>query len=171
MRQLRGAAPARTFQQFFDWFERGLARGEGREGEEPPQRMDMAFEKLQSVHHAGTIRRFYRRLRRIVYESAGIFRMDGGGSHPLDISELEAHRPIVVDIQSLPDRHLQRFVVAALLKQAVDQQTGTQALPGMHYLFVLDELNRFAPKNHTDPITQLIETVAAELRSRGVVLA
>jgi DNA helicase HerA-like ATPase len=60
--------------------------------------------------------------------------------------------------------------VAALLKQAVDQQTGTQALPGMHYLFVLDELNRFAPKNHTDPITQLVETVAAELRSRGVIL-
>ena len=40
----------------------------------------------------------------------------------------------------------------------------------MHYLFVLDELNRFAPKGHTDPITQLVETVAAELRSRGVIL-
>jgi DNA helicase HerA-like ATPase len=60
--------------------------------------------------------------------------------------------------------------VAALLKQAVDQQTGPKALLGMHYVFVLDELNRFAPRGHTDPITQLIETVAAELRSRGVIL-
>jgi hypothetical protein len=170
MRELRRDAPARTFQELFDWFEHGLARGEGREGEEPPRRSDVTFERLQSVHHPGTLRRFYRRLRRIVYESAGIFRMEGGGSHPLDISQLEAGRPIVVDIQSLPDRHLQRFVVAALLKQAVEQQTGTQALAGMHYLFVLDELNRFAPKGHTDPITQLIETVAAELRSRGVIL-
>jgi DNA helicase HerA-like ATPase len=40
----------------------------------------------------------------------------------------------------------------------------------MHYLFVLDELNRFAPRGSKDPITQLIETVAAELRSRGVIL-
>lgn len=170
MRELHRDAPARTFQELFDWFERGLARGEGRDGGEPPQKSDVAFERLQSVHHPGTVRRFYRRLRRIVYESAGIFRMDGGGSHPLDISQLEAGRPIVVDIQSLADRHLQRFVVAALLKQAVDQQTGAGALPGMHYLFVLDELNRFAPKGHTDPITQLIESVAAELRSRGVIL-
>jgi len=170
MRELRRDAPARTFQGLFDWFEQGLARGEDREGEGPPQRADLGFERLQSVHHPGTLRRFYRRLRRIVYESAGIFRMEGGDSHPLDISQLEAGRPIVVDIQSLPDRHLQRFVVAALLKQAVEQQTGAQALPGMHYLFVLDELNRFAPRGHTDPITQLIETVAAELRSRGVIL-
>jgi hypothetical protein len=40
----------------------------------------------------------------------------------------------------------------------------------MHYVFLLDELNRFAPRGHSDPITQLIETIAAELRSRGVIL-
>ncbi len=133
MRELRRDAPARTFQELFDWFEHGLARGEGREGDEPPRRSDLTFERLQTVHHAGTLRRFYRRLRRIVYESAGIFRMEGGGSHPLDISALESGRPIVVDIQSLPDRHLQRFVVAALLKQAVEQQTGARR-PARHAL-------------------------------------
>jgi hypothetical protein len=77
---------------------------------------------------------------------------------------------MVVDIEWLKDRHLQRFVVAALLQQAIAQQTGTNLLPGMHYLFLLDELNRFAPKGKSDPITQLVETVAAELRSRGVIL-
>jgi hypothetical protein len=172
VREMRDNAPARTFQELFDWFEHGLARGEGRGGEEPSRRSDMTFEPLESrwAHHPATLRRFYRRLRRIVYESAGIFRMEAGDSHPLDISQFPVGRPVVVDIASLTDRHLQRFVVAALLKQAVEQQTGAVALRGMHWLFVLDELNRFAPKGHTDPITQLIETVAAELRSRGVIL-
>jgi uncharacterized protein len=160
MRQLRSDAPAKTFQELFDWFDAGLAEKE-----------DPSFMRLkQGQHHPGTLRRFYRRLRRIVYESAGIFRLDGSGSHPLDITQLETDTPIVVDIQSLPDRHLQRFVVAALLKQAVEQQTGPRALTGMHYVFLLDELNRFAPRGHSDPITQLIETVASELRSRGVIL-
>jgi DNA helicase HerA-like ATPase len=159
-RKLEDDAPARTFSELFDWFADGLA-GQG----------DDAWMRLEhGQHHPGTLRRFYRRLRRIVYESAGIFRLDGDGSHPLDITSIEAGRPVVIDIQGLPDRHLQRFVVAALLKQAVDDQTGPGALRGMHYVFLLDELNRFAPRGHSDPITQLIETVAAELRSRGVIL-
>lgn len=157
-RSVRTDAPARTFSDLFQWFEQGL------------QPNSQTFQVLMPGHHPGTLRRFYRRLRRIVYESSGIFRLEAGASHPLNIRQLEPGQPLVVDIQSLPDRHLQRFVVAALLKQAVDEQTGPRALAGMHYLFVLDELNRFAPRGHTDPITQLIETVAAELRSRGVIL-
>jgi hypothetical protein len=157
-RSLRPGAPARTFSGFFDWFELGL------------QPNSQTFQALLPSHHPGTLRRFYRRLRRIVYEGSGIFRLEGGASHPLDIRVLAPGQPVVIDIQSLPDRHLQRFVVAALLKQAVDEQTGPRALPGMHYVFLLDELNRFAPRGHSDPITQLIETIAAELRSRGVIL-
>ena len=164
IRQMRDDAPAQTFQELFDWFENNLRRDDDQDHTDP------RFDRLSNVHHPGTLRRFYRRLRRIVYESSGIFRLGGHGSHPLDITTSDPGRPVVVDIQGLPDRHLQRFVVAALLKQAVDHQTGPQAIRGMHYLFVLDELNRFAPKGHRDPITQLIETVAAELRSRGVIL-
>lgn len=160
VRELREDSPARTFQELFDWFERGLG-----------DHADQSFMRLQAgQHHPGTLRRFYRRLRRIVYESAGIFRLGDEAGHPVDIRRLEAGMPVVVDIQSLPDHHLQRFVVACLLKQAAEEQTGPGALRGMHYVFVLDELNRFAPRGHSDPITQLIETVAAELRSRGVIL-
>ena len=168
-RDLRPDAPAKTFQDLFDWFERGLSSETGQEADFT-ELTDPSFERLAKVHHSGTLRRFYRRLRRIVYESAGIFRMDGAGSHPLNIRDVEAGKPIVVDINGLSDRHLQRFVVAALMQQAVEQQTGPQTLKGMHYVFLLDELNRFAPRGHSDPITQLIETVAAELRSRGVIL-
>ena len=159
-REVHPDAPARTFTALFDWFAEGLA-GTG----------DAAFMRLEhGHHHPGTLRRFYRRLRRIVYESSGIFRLDDGGSHPLDITTSPLGRVQVVDIHSLPDRHLQRFVVAALMRQAVDDQTGPQARAGLHYVFCLDELNRFAPRGASDPITQLIETIAAELRSRGVIL-
>lgn len=166
-RKVRPDSPAMTFRDLFNWFEKGLSR---ESSPEEAGHLDPAFARLASVHHPGTLRRFYRRLRRIVYESAGIFRLDADGSHPLNIREAVAAKPVVIDIQGLADRHLQRFVVAALLKQAVDQQTGPKALPGMHYVFVLDELNRFAPRGHSDPITQLVETVAAEMRSRGVIL-
>lgn len=160
VRELRDDAPARTFEALFHWFEQGLG-----------DHADASFQRLQQgQHHPGTLRRFYRRLRRIVYESAGIFRLGDETSHPLDIRRLDPGIPIVVDIHSLADHHLQRFVVACLLRQAADEQTGPSALRGMHYLFVLDELNRFAPRGNSDPITQLIETVAAELRSRGVIL-
>ena len=159
-RRLHPRTPAQTFRELLDWFEAGV------NGDEPNGWQ--AFSR--GSHHSGTLRRFHRRLRRIVYESAGIFRLDQDGSHPLDITRLAPGKPAVVDIQSLGDAHHQRFVVAALLNQAVDEQTGAQAIAGMHYLFVLDELNRFAPRGHSDPITKLIETVAAELRSRGVIL-
>lgn len=160
IRQLRANAPATTFRNLLTWFEAGV------NGENPPGWDSF----VRGSHHTSTLRRFHRRLRRIVYEGAGIFRLDSGGSHPLDITRLEPGKPAVIDIQSLPDAHHQRFVVAALLNQAVDEQTGPQAIVGMHYLFIIDELNRFAPRGHTDPITRLVETVAAELRSRGVIL-
>lgn len=163
-REMRDDAVAKTFQELLDWFENNLRR------DDQDAHVDPVFGRLEGVHHPGTLRRFYRRLRRVVYESSGIFRLVAGGSRPLDISRIDPGKPVVIDIQGLPDRHLQRFVVAALLKQAVDDQTGPQAIKGMHYLFVLDELNRFAPRGSKDPITQLIETVAAELRSRGVIL-
>jgi hypothetical protein len=157
-RRLRADGPAADFQGLLRWFEAGV-------NNEDPEGWHMFA--ARGSHHPGTVRRFHRRLRRIVYERSGLFRLEATGSHPLDVTSLDPGVPAVVDIQSLADQHHQRFVVAALLNQAVDEQTGPKAIPGMHYLVVLDELNRFAPRNHWDPITRLVETVAAELRSRG----
>ena len=69
-----------------------------------------------------------------------------------------------------PPPALQRFVVAAIFRQLVDERTGGRAIRGLKYLVMLDELNRFAPRNQRDPITLLIETVAAEMRSQGIIL-
>ncbi|MGL6344536.1 MAG: ATP-binding protein, partial [Waterburya sp.] len=52
----------------------------------------------------------------------------------------------------------------------VRERTGTNRVNGLVYLVALDELNRFAPKGSKDPITKLIETVAAEMRSQGIIL-
>jgi len=166
-RSIRPAVP-QTFQELFDWFRHGL------NDDFPANDNDgrMLWNRLNQTGqpHAGTIRRFFRRLRRIVYESSGVFAYDQSKGSPLDLEKLRAGRPAVVDIASLTDRHLQRFVVASLLHQARDLQTGPKASRGMHYVFVLDELNRFAPRGHSDPITKLVEEVAGELRSRGVIL-
>ena len=161
-RRQKPGAP-QTFAEFFDWFLRGL------EDDHDGQDEDWTW-LTNRQHHMMTLRRFFRRLRRAVGESVGLFRMDATGSHPLDLNAFPEGEPVVVDIASLSDRHLQRFVVAALFKQAKDEATGGRAQRGMHYLFLLDELNRFAPRGHSDPITQLVEEVAAELRSRGIIL-
>lgn len=161
-RRQQPGAP-QTFVQLFEWFRQGLEDDHG------GNNRDWSW-LTSRQHHPATLRRFFRRLRRAVNESGGIFRMDGAGSHPLVISGFPEDKPVVVDIASLMDRHLQRFVVAALFKQAKDESTGGRAQRGMHYLFLLDELNRFAPRGYSDPITQLVEEVAAELRSRGVIL-
>ena len=64
---------------------------------------------------------------------------------------------------------LQRFVVAAVLHRIIEYRSGKQ-VKELRYLITLDELNRFAPKGGTDPITQQVERVAAEMRSQGVIL-
>jgi DNA helicase HerA-like ATPase len=65
---------------------------------------------------------------------------------------------------------LQRFVVAAVFHQLTQNRSGAQAVEGLRYLVTLDELNKYAPKAGSDPITQKIAEVAAEMRSQGVIL-
>jgi DNA helicase HerA-like ATPase len=67
------------------------------------------------------------------------------------------------------DEKVRRFVVATVLHRLVELRTGT-TVSGLRYLVTLDELNRFAPKGGTDPITEMIEWVAAEMRSQGIIL-
>src|SRR5258708_3675698 len=150
----------RTFAEVFEWFLRGL------EDDHAGGNRDWTW-LIGRQHHPSTLRRFFRRLRRAVNESGGIFRMDGAGSRPLYISQFPIGIPVVVDIASLPDRHLQRFVVAALFKQAKDESTGGRAQRGMHHLFFIDAPNPVWPRGHSDPITPLREEVAAERRVPG----
>jgi len=97
-------------------------------------------------------------------------RFDRNGA-PLDVVTAETRDPIVIDLNALARTpSLQRFVVATILRQLIEARTGAQAVRGLVYLVALDELNRFAPRGSRDPITRLIETVAAEMRSQGIIL-
>lgn len=122
-------------------------------------------------HHGGTWTKLRRRLLKLVLEGNGVLRRDDQDGHPLGLVARGTRDPVVVDLYSLiriPS--LQRFVVATILRQLMDDRTGPTAVNGLVYLVALDELNRFAPRGAGDPITQLIETVAAEMRSQGIIL-
>ncbi len=119
---------------------------------------------------AGTKGSFYRRLKYIVNEGDGILRKKDPKGSPLRIPSQGIDAPFVVDLHGIHRTpSLQRFVVASVFHQIMTTQTAKQ-VKGLKYLITLDELNRFAPRGSSDPITQQIELVAAEGRSQGVIL-
>ncbi len=73
----------------------------------------------------------------------------------------------VVDINSLHDS-AQRFVVGALLSQVFAEKQGSGREP-LRFI-VLDELNKYAPKEGRSPIKEVLVDIAARGRSLGVML-
>jgi DNA helicase HerA-like ATPase len=119
---------------------------------------------------AATKGKLLRRLRYIVHEGDGVLRRTETTGNPLVMPTAGSPGPVVIDLFGIRlTPSLQRFVVAAVFQQLVRNRSGNTT-EGLRYLVTLDELNRFAPKGSTDPITQQIEQVAAEMRSQGVIL-
>ncbi|MBA2680362.1 MAG: ATP-binding protein [Ktedonobacteraceae bacterium] len=153
-RQIQPDGPARTFQELLDWVDNHCRGGN----------------ELRN-HHLGTWKKFYRRLFRVVRESKGVLRHDELQGQPLNVARKETSDPIVVDLSALAATpELQRFVVATIFRQLIEARTGVNVVRNLVYIVTLDELNRFAPKGARDSITQLIEMVASEMRSQGIIL-
>ena len=122
-------------------------------------------------HHSSTWKKLHRRLLKLVYEGQGVLCRNDQTGNPLNLVKTDTSDPLVVDLAALAGKpELQRFVVATILRQLVEARTGPNAVSGLVYLVTLDELNRFAPAGARDSITRLIETVAAEMRSQGIIL-
>ncbi len=122
-------------------------------------------------HHTGTWRKLHRRLIKLLHEGKGVLRRTDIKGRPLNLVIRQNSAPIVIDLNSLAKvPSLQRFVVATIFNQLLEDRTGPNAVNGLVYLVALDELNRFAPRSAKDAITKLIETVAAEMRSVGIIL-
>jgi uncharacterized protein len=118
----------------------------------------------------GTKGKLLRRLKYVVMEGDGVLRRTDNKGSPLKIPSAEVDSPIVVDLYGIHQTpSLQRFVVAAVFHQIQQTQSAKQ-VRNLKYLITLDELNRFAPKDSRDPITQKLETVASEGRSQGIIL-
>ena len=115
----------------------------------------------------GTISAFVRRLASAERHLEHLIRADlaDAASHSID---LDAQQVTVVDLHMLHDR-AKRFVVGVVLRQAFDaKEAAGTALP-LQFV-VLDELNKYAPRDSSSPIKEILLDVAERGRSLGMIL-
>jgi DNA helicase HerA-like ATPase len=114
----------------------------------------------------GTINAFIRRLYGAQKHVQHLIR--GDVSHPEKHRIQRQCQVTVVDIHNLNDR-AKRFVVGVVLRKAFEDKERTgQARPLL--FVVLDELNKYAPREGSSPIKEILLDVAERGRSLGIIL-
>lgn len=154
-----GGVNLRTFDQLISYIEFKLL--EDRDGEGDP--------KWVLKQAPGTLRAFTRRLRGVQKHLTPLIRGD------LSEAEANRYRPnllsgaqlSVVDIHNLSGP-AQMFVVGVLLRQVFDhkEKYGRQDT----VFVVLDELNKYAPRDDGSPIKDILLEIAERGRSLGIIL-
>ena len=114
----------------------------------------------------GTINAFIRRLAGAQRHVENLIRADQSDPERNRI-RLE-HQVTVVDIHNLHDR-AKRFVVGVTIRKAFDEKERAGQSSEMLFL-VLDELNKYAPREGSSPIKEILLDVAERGRSLGVIL-
>lgn len=115
---------------------------------------------------AGTVNALVRRLSGAVRHLEHLIRGD--------VSTPERHRigrdaqVTVVDIHNLNDR-AKRFVVGVTLRRAFDEKERAGAQRPLLFV-VLDELNKYAPREGGSPIKEILVDVSERGRSLGIIL-
>jgi DNA helicase HerA-like ATPase len=116
----------------------------------------------------GTINAFVRRLLSSQRSLARLVRADVAASALVSHRIDTAAQVTVVDLHNLDDR-AKRFVVGVTLRRAFDdKERSGQARPLL--FVVLDELNKYAPRDGDSPIKEILLDVAERGRSLGIVL-
>ena len=155
-----GGVNLQTFEQLISYLEYKLL--EEREGEGDP--------KWVLKQSPGTLRAFTRRLRGVQKYLSPLIRGD------LTPEQAEQYRPdplrrgmqlTVVDIHAL-SAHAQMFVVGVLLREVFEykERVGRQDT----VFVVLDELNKYAPRDGDSPIKDVLLDIAERGRSLGIIL-
>ncbi len=167
MAQLRHAEPTETGAAVVDGVKIATFR----------ELADQVTERVQSEDHrhrwagpaigAGTINAFVRRLQASVRHVGRLVRSDVV-DHERHRIRLDANQVTVVDLHNLNDR-AKRFVVGVTLKRAFDDKERAGQSDEL-LLVVLDELNKYAPREGTSPIKEVLLDVAERGRSLGVIL-
>ena len=138
---------------------------------------DLITDRVQSEDHryqwagpamgTGTINAFVRRLQGSVRHLGRLIRSD--------VPDPERHRidrdrsqVTVVDLHNLNDR-AKRFVVGVTLRKAFEEKEKAGQSEEL-LLVVLDELNKYAPREGTSPIKEILLDIAERGRSLGVIL-
>src|ERR1700722_5316580 len=115
----------------------------------------------------GSINALLRRLRSAVKPLTAILRGDLAHRGERSISTSRA-QVTVVDLHNLPDR-AQRFVVGVTLRGEFSRKERQGTARSLMFV-VLDELNKYAPREGDSPIKQILLDVAKRGRSLGVIL-
>lgn len=138
---------------------------------------DLITERVQSDEHrhtwagpamgTGTINAFVRRLQASVRHLGRIVRADVA-DHQRHRIDVDANQVTVVDLHNLNDR-AKRFVVGVTLKRAFEDKERAGQSDEL-LMVVLDELNKYAPREGTSPIKEILLDIAERGRSLGVIL-
>jgi len=115
---------------------------------------------------AGTVNAFVRRLRSSLRALRPLIRADLPDAGDRQVSTA-GHQVTVVDLHNLPER-AQRFVVGVVL--AAEMRRKEEAGPGGLLFTMLDELNKYAPRDGTSPIKEVLLDIAERGRSLGIIL-
>ena len=122
-----------------------------------------------SAAATGTLRAFMRRLRAAIPRVGHLLR--GGAFATAEDHRITRDRQVtVVDLHRLHDR-AQRFVVGVVLDEVMregESRAGVER-PPPHFV-VVDELNKYAPREGRSPIKELLLDIAERGRSLGVIL-
>ncbi len=118
------------------------------------------------VTGVGTINAFVRRMRSSVRPLRPLIRGDLGGSAKRMVSTQD-QQLTVVDLHNLQER-AQRFVVGVVL--AAETARKEAAGPGGLLFTMIDELNKYAPREGSSPIKEVLLDIAERGRSLGIIL-
>ncbi len=118
------------------------------------------------VTGTGTVNAFVRRLRSSLRPLSAIIRADLAGTPRRAISTQD-QQVTVVDLHNLHER-AQRFVVGVVL--AAETARKEDAGPGGLLFTMIDELNKYAPREGASPIKDVLLDIAERGRSLGIIL-
>src|SRR5690349_14436093 len=121
-----------------------------------------------SAINLGTVNAFARRLIGSKKDLSRLIRGDLASRRPHAINTSESAQVTVVDLHNLPDR-AQRFVVGVTLKSEFERKERAGTAKPLLFV-VLDELNKYAPRDGASPIKEVLLDIAERGRSLGVVL-
>lgn len=118
----------------------------------------------------GTLQAFVRRLRGVQKHLSPLLRGDLSGEQAAKFRPDVLRQGVqlsVVDIHQLHP-HAQMFVVGVVLRELFDKKERSGRKP---YVFVvLDELNKYAPRDGESPIKDVLLDIAERGRSMGIIL-
>jgi hypothetical protein len=114
----------------------------------------------------GTVNAFLRRLRSSVRALSSVVRGDLPATPGRRVATGDT-QITVVDLHALPER-AQRFVVGVVL--AAETARKEAAGPGALLFTMIDELNKYAPREGTSPIKEVLLDIAERGRSLGIIL-